>query len=313
MENVSLYSLAVPATWASAPAVFSYSSIHAIEECPLRWQLENSLYEGLGKYPRKPNRAAAEGQIVHSCLEVAVSELAGLGFPELGGAESRELFQRLNLGARVDAQRAEFEKAASANPRGRGFRWHSTRQQILNQVVRLLREQYPSLKGSEGRRDAGHASGSGDENAMGGEELLARLMRRGALSEVELSHPRLPFRGIIDLVYRDGDELVLADFKSGLERPGHERQVRWYSVLFWRVTTVAPARAEIIYAGSRAVSRLTEADLKSAEADLRKRIADAGDSLRRACAVARPGEGCRWCDVRQLCDTYWKATETGDL
>jgi hypothetical protein len=53
------------------------------------------------------------------------------------------------------------------------------------------------------------------------------------------------------------------------------------------------------------------ARLTDLEAALTARIREAGRALAAASAPARPGEPCRWCDVRQFCEAFWANLPAG--
>src|SRR5207248_926500 len=110
---------------------------------------------------------------------------------------------------------------------------------------------------------------------------VARLLRaRGALSELPVCHPALPFRGVIDLLWLDGDVVVIVDFKTGQERDEHALQVSCYALIWWRLTGVLPGRAEIRYPSRVQVVPVTEGGLRQTEEDLRGRIERITLSLR---------------------------------
>jgi hypothetical protein len=79
----SLYHLAGPTEWAAPPELFSFSSLKAVERCPLQWQLARSRYGDLDGFPARPSPAAAEGEIVHAALERLFRALALEGCPAL--------------------------------------------------------------------------------------------------------------------------------------------------------------------------------------------------------------------------------------
>lgn len=306
MGAIPLYWLKGPTGLPSPPEVLSYSALNAIERCPLQWQLLGASYEGYQRFPSRPNPAGIEGDIVHDCLEKLLTRLAAAGFPPIGSPAFREVVQAVSLPEVVEELCTEHEARIAAHPRGASFRLRSSRQQIVNMIVRLLREQYEAVRTCAGSVPTTRGpAGAADIGRIGG-GVLERLQGENLLAELPLRHPSLPFRGVLDLVYRNDGGTVIADFKSGTEHPEHETQVKWYGVLWWRSTEDLPVRGEIVYRGKRRVVALDERTLREAESDLGKRVEGARDNLSAGAAQAKPGEHCKWCDVRQFCDAYWK-------
>jgi hypothetical protein len=139
-----------------------------------------------------------------------------------------------------------------------------------------------------------------------GEALLSLLSSRGALSELRLEHPSVPFVGIIDLVRLGEDGVSLVDFKTGEPKSAHRQQLTLYAVLWWRRTGQVPAAIEARYPSHMATFSVRTDDLHIAEEGLRSRIDELTGLLENPPAVPRPGDQCRYCDVRQFCNAYWE-------
>src|SRR5687767_3652518 len=84
MDAKTFYRLQGPSEWKKAPERFSYSSLKRLEECPLRWQLANSSYGELPRYPSRPSASIETGTIVHDALEKLFRGLAQRGLPPIG-------------------------------------------------------------------------------------------------------------------------------------------------------------------------------------------------------------------------------------
>jgi putative RecB family exonuclease len=134
---------------------------------------------------------------------------------------------------------------------------------------------------------------------------------QGALSELHISHPTLPFVGIIDLVLLAGDGVTVVDFKTGEPKSLHRQQLMWYAVLWWRRTGQAPVAIEMRYLSHAATFSVSVDDLRSAEENLHARIDELTGLLEEPPATPRPGDQCRYCDVRQFCDAAMHTGRTG--
>jgi hypothetical protein len=253
-----LYSLTGPTRWAGPPEAFSFSSLKAMERCPLQWQLAHSGYGELDGFPARPQSAAVEGEIVHAVLERLFRGLALAGFPAPGSEGFRAEVARVDPPGSVRRLVRAQEDAAARHPRGHGFRLTRNEQQLSNQVIRLFRETYntasavhrPTLP----QGDVTPFQGAGDD----GKDLAVLLRERRALSELPVRHPTLPFRGVIDLLWLSQDGVVVTDFKTGQEREEHALQVRCYALVWWRLTGTIPVRAELRYPDRVRAVELTE-------------------------------------------------------
>ena len=303
-----IYRLAGPTAFCGPPEEFSYSSLAAIERCPRQWQLTHSRYGDRDRFPSRPSPAAAEGEIVHEVLAHMFRRLTFFGSPEPGTDEFRAAVADADPRGLTDRLAGDHEAALRHHPRGAGARMKASTEQLLNRAIRLFRELYPTVAASGRVPFAARGPVPRPGGTLPSGRALADLVqRRGALGELPLSHPDLPFRGVLDLVWWDGGPVV-ADFKTGAPRPEHRTQVGYYAVLWWRCTGVTPVRTEVRYPGEVADESMTGERLSLAEADLGCRIQAAAEATTEGPASAHPGECCRWCDVRQFCAEYWRPT-----
>src|SRR5688572_25177922 len=86
-----------PAAWPREPAVFSFSTLMAVELCPRQWALRNASYviddAEIRGYPQSIGMARLVGQILHLACESivradSVQAVSGVGgrLRSLGGA-----------------------------------------------------------------------------------------------------------------------------------------------------------------------------------------------------------------------------------
>ena len=300
----SLYDCGGPTAWAGPPPVYSYSSLAQIGKCRRQWQLRRSRFGEREGFPSRPNPAAAEGDIVHRTLDLLHRELAVAGLPAIGTEGFRRVVSRVDLRARVEELvREHHEEALASHPRSLGVgRLRRGSQELVNKVVRLLRDSYV---GSEGGKES---TSSRDSRVDPDSVALSEALRhQGVLSELELTHRDMAFKGIVDLVYLDDGSVVVADFKSGTPRPEHEKQVLFYALLWWRSSGDCPSRIEVRYLGDSWHRAVDEDALSRGEKLLSEEIASAEKALSKAPAAAQLGDHCRFCPVRQFCADYWEA------
>lgn len=301
--TTSFYELDAPTEWAAVPELWSSTSVDDVSRCPRRWQLSRSRWGDLERFPVRSHPAAVEGQLIHEALDRLTRACGRRGNPPIGSPEfasaltEGEFFEGLSAG--VDA----WQKQVASHPRpGPVFKLRSTAQELANRAIRLFREQYRPGPGGFGR-----AASSAPAKIADPSQLLTQW---GALSELRLQHPELPFMGVLDRVQLDqGGEVEIIDFKTGRASDAHEQQLLRYAVLWWRATRTAPARVHAQYLEGSRTWVVRPSDLAKVEAGLRDLLTHVAGQLTCRPAPATPGAGCRWCPVRPRCDAGWSLAE----
>ncbi len=304
----SVYELAEPTCWAEAPASYSFSSLQEIQTCPRKWQLLRSSWGENTRFPERPHPKALEGSIVHEAIELLVRALGKRGLPSIGSARFREAIEAIDFWKYFAVEIAKWNERLAEHPRsGPHFVLRTPPRELANRAIRLFREQYTPLDALPVSVNGAEAASLAEER---GTDLMALLRERGALSEVEVAHPDLPFRGIIDLVEWADGGVHLLDFKTGKEKDEHELQLQLYAVLWWRRTGACPAHLAVQYLNHRRAFEVEEGDLVRAEERLVEAIASARSALGERPAEARPGGHCGLCAARARCEEGWTAYQT---
>lgn len=312
MSIKSFYNITEPTTWTKPPSTYSFSSLAQIENCPLAWQLQNSQYDGLGRYPSRPVPAAIEGKIIHSVLEKFFRELARNGMPAIGSDSFQKTLKQLAILDLITQMVADHQMEIANHPRGAGFRIKSSVQELHNTFIRIFKEQYGKVRNITATSMAGLFDRSFSEvsvNSNFTQDYMALLEGRGVLTETSLCHPVLPFKGIIDFVWLDAG-VVISDFKSGAIKPEHKEQLLLYALLWEANTGQTPCRAYVVYPDSSIMIEITQAILSTVYNELAARLKAAQLSLLTTPGKANVSKTCQYCHVRQMCDSYWKSLET---
>lgn len=291
----TFYTSTTPASLATAPEWFSFSTLKSLKSCPRQWQLQNSQFPGVPcPYPQQPSPKRSAGIVIHRFLQRLLPRVASAGYPERSEPAFAELMAAFQPRQTMERLLAEELEAQRGNPRA----WREsdlgvTSRELLNSAYRLLDKSYHP------RTDKGMASGG------------------APLAEQGVRHPSLPLKGFLDLVIPrpDGDHIV--DYKSGDFRPEYTEQLQIYALLWWRARGRLPARLRVILTESSTESveiPVQEEELERLEEGLADRISRFQQSLNGGPAPARADEErCRWCPVRQACDPFWSAPETVPL
>ncbi|MDW3217432.1 MAG: PD-(D/E)XK nuclease family protein [Acidimicrobiales bacterium] len=128
----------------------------------------------------------------------------------------------------------------------------------------------------------------------------------------------VPFRGIVDRLEREGDGLVVTDYKSGKApspryRRGRLDQVLLYAAAVEADTGEMPVRARLLYLGQRPVGiDVTRKELD----DVTEKLAATWAGINTACETdefePRTGPLCGWCPYIDRCPEGAKEAEKRD-
>lgn len=295
---MSFYELQAPTAWAEPPLMWSSTSVCEVEACPRRWQLLRSRWGDLSRFPERPNAAAIEGQIVHKALDRLTRACGQRGNPSFGSPLFSEALIDAEFFPGIARDVDEWRGRLQFHPRpGPAFRLREGAEDLANRAVRMFREQY--------KPDAQAVSRSAERVDERPIDLAALLKRRGALSEIKLTHPNLPFLGILDRVQATGEGVEVIDFKTGKPSNDHRQQLLRYALLWWRTTGNAPTRVSAQYLDGVASWPLTVSALEEIEAGLVRLLPLLRDAISAHPAPAKSGPSCAFCPVRARCADGW--------
>jgi hypothetical protein len=309
MDAAEFYRIQGPTEWGGAPKTYSYSSLKSIHECPLRWQLTHATYGSLKRCPRRYDKAAFEGTLVHDMLDKLFRALALQGLPPKGGKEFRQAVANLGIMKEVREAVTRHEEKRATSPRSAGASYTSSPRQIYNRVSRQFQTLYEELPEDLASEFTAELPSQDD---LEGEALVAALRSLGVMTELRLRHPSLEFGGIVDFLTSSGGKTTVGDFKTGSERPEHQRQVEIYGLLWYRQTGDVPASLQVRYPNGVVEHGVSKDRLEALEEELLGEITAAAASLKETPGPARGGDHCSFCSARQYCDPYWAALPAPD-
>lgn len=303
---MSFYELQGPTAWADPPSTWSSTSLDDVEACPRRWQLVRSRWGDFERFPVRPHPAAIEGQIIHEALDRLTRACGQRGNPAFDSPEFSAALTDADFFPGFARAFAEWQERLTAHPRpGPAFRLRATGEELANRAVRMFREQY---------KPDGHVASQAAERATDTPaDMKALLKQKRALSEVKLTHPQLPFLGVLDRVQLVSDGVEIVDFKTGKPSDKHRRQLLRYALLWWRKTKEAPVRVSAQYLDGVESWPVAEGALSEVEADLARKLPHLSDVLRARPAAANTGAGCQMCPVRARCAAGWAVGEQAAL
>jgi hypothetical protein len=295
---VSFYELQGPTAWVDPPSMWSSTLLDDVEGCPRRWQLLRSRWGDFDRFPVRPHPAAIEGHIIHDALDRLTRACGQRGNPPFDSPEFAAALTDADFFPGFAREVAEWQERLTSHPRpGPAFRMRVSPEDLANRAVRMFREQYKPKE-----QVAPQAAERISELPF---NTAALLKSKSALSEVKLTHPTLPFLGILDRVQDAADGIEVIDFKTGKPREKHREQLIRYALLWWRETGEAPARVTVQYFDGTESWPVTPGALEAVEVDLVLKLPLLIDILSSRPAIARPGVGCHSCAVRARCDAGW--------
>lgn len=306
----------LPERWASPPVLMSYSTLHALETCPLRWSLSQSVYPEIWNrdgYPPRARTATLAGQIIHETLErITVAFSAASGSEADPAAKLFRVLKELGglsnlLGRGIEDARNDLR----LNPR---------LQQRADEVAEDLHRQLPSLRTRTQRllsqvewTHQNETSPITHNGSKDGPWTQSRSLGNGTHPEVSLRHPSANWYGKADLIRVTDGDCEIVDFKTGEPKEEHSTQLALYAWLWHRDRSINPqgrlaTKLRVVYSNATlTLAAPGETEIDTIEAELLGRGLKARADAVNVPPDARPSrESCSLCDVRQLCQTYWQ-------
>ena len=303
---MSFYELQEPTVWATPPAMWSSTSLDDVDACPRRWQLMRSRWGDFERFPVRQHPAAIEGQIVHEALDRLTRACGERGNPAFGSAEFAAALTEADFYPGFSRAVTEWQQRLMAHPRpGPAFRLHASSEELANRAVRMFREQY--------KPDGRVVSLAPERATEPPADLKTLLAQKRGLSEVRLTHPKLPFLGVLDRVQHTAEGIEIVDFKTGKPSDKHRTQLMRYALLWWRETGEAPVRVSAQYLDGVESWPVAQGALEEVEGDLEEKLRLLSDALRDHPAAAKPGTACQMCAVRARCAAGWAVGEEAAL
>ncbi|MFD9826388.1 PD-(D/E)XK nuclease family protein [Tsukamurella tyrosinosolvens] len=293
------------------PALWSFSSLSAIESCPRRYVLSRATYPDLwdrSGYPDLPSAAALFGDVVHDSLEMIVRALVDHGCSSASSREAIAVLRKLGGYSEVaSSMLAKRLTRLEVNPRLSGRVRERLRDQLEQRIPEAREEiQYYLHRMTMTPREV-IGPGSGGRN-----QRYARGV--GSHPEVTLQADDLRLWGRIDLLTVGQVDVDITDYKTGTAEDSHFDQLRFYAVLWHQdsvsnggrtplgtLTASYPSR-EVTIAAPNTEQLRTLMDELSSRVTTADRLVSADEP------AARPGDQCTFCDVRPLCSAYWPTT-----
>lgn len=310
--DAEFFRVLVPST-TKKPSHLSFTALDEIESCAARWILSHGEYAEIASlYPRKPVGAAIKGRIVHLALEQFGAALSKAGNPRPNSETYVSVRKEFPVRTVIKKERERLFKVLAGNPRANVPLLE--RQVEVDSCVNMF-------KRLRERCTVANAAAN-EESAAAQDRLIPKSTHKmpgaavpGQLFErtIQLADP--PISGRVDLVMTSDRGDSIFDYKTGKQQPKHVGQVDFYALLWARSSRRGIIERSIIYSDGNRIDlgALSADELDDIERSYSRRVSLAMHAIGSA-PIAKPDcEKCVQCDVRQLCNPYWKSSTTDNL
>ncbi len=304
-EPDSIWQVTLPNGRTLVPGLVSPSVLTRIESCPRRFHLSRGSYPSIWDrpgYPSRPSVAALAGMVMHRSTEIIGAEV----YRSAGTGEARFVAAMRSLGgfdALVERVTDELTINVTENPRAQ-----YSRDWLVEQLRRKHQDIREQVQGNSSILDVGQQRRN--------EAPLSTQPRRlgpGTYFEIELLSPNIGCKGRLDCLSLNESGVEIIDFKSGERSSEHEFQLRFYQMV-WANDRVhnpdglATVKLALIYPkGTHYLEPLDTEQLSEFTSAIVERIIHCREQLESDVPQANPTRAnCEFCDVRHLCDEYWK-------
>jgi CRISPR/Cas system-associated exonuclease Cas4 (RecB family) len=252
---------------------------------------------------------ALVGDIVHGSLDVILHALHERGCASIADTSAVEAMRELGgYTSLIDRLLEKQLERLDANPR------MATRVSSLRSA---LRARVPEIR----RRVQAMVSRATlkPHSSLAPAEIASAALRAplgdGSHPEVTLQVHDLRLTGRADLITIADGACEIVDYKTGAPDEHHAAQLRMYALLWSRDSELNPeglpvASLTLAYpTHDETVAPLTSSELEALAQELAGRITASEHELGLRPPPARPSaEICGFCDVRHLCEAYWKSS-----
>jgi len=308
-----------PITWPASPTEMSVSLLREIEDCPRKWALEHANYPEIWNRNGYPSRIHMPSLIVtltHSCVERIIGELAKAGCRSIHDDKAVDVMR--SLGGYTTIIRSYMQTAIDSykeNPRA---------EYILDLISSSLLAYVVDIRSKVqfllGRMNLDAAGTTNYDNVTGNSMVKQRsALSYGIHPEVDMRVPSMHWRGKADLIVLTDSICELIDFKTGEHTKQHEFQMCVYALLWYRDSVLNPSsrlasKLKLSYLQeSVEVQVPTIKSLGKFELEILERTKNLSNILSTSPPSPLPNiERCVFCDVRHLCEAYWKIKVSSD-
>lgn len=306
--SIVLWTTAEPADWPGPPNDMTVSSLKEIEACPRRWALAAAAYPHVWNragYPPRLSLPSLTGTVIHLVLETIARALTRAGCTSVSDPACAQVMRDLGGYTKLTSDSVSSILARfTDNPRAAP---------LMEVTARKLRAQIPEMRARAQAILARVQLHPKKVGQVGGSKGRVRgPLADGSHSEVELRAPRIGWKGKVDLLTLSDAGVEIVDFKSGARDDSHAFQVRVYAFLWSADAEMNPSKTRIdkltlsYRDGDVDVAPPTETELPPLERELVARRNSAFEAISERPPKARTtAENCRFCSVRQLCESYW--------
>lgn len=301
-----------PQQWPAVPKWMSYSTLMAIESCPRRWSLLSAEYPNIWErvgYPKVPMPSLIEGKIIHMAIETIVRTFLYRGCYSIIDPKSFEILKELGgVTTIIKKCITKSLEVYKENPRT---------EFILDQLTKNIITKIPYIRNNIQRLLSRVQLFPEKEtirvSTVDLDKEKIKKISKGSFSEIKVKVPEMGWVGVIDLLTLNTEFCEIRDFKTGVNKPEHELQIKIYSLLWMKdtnrnVSGKLPSKLILSYPNYDVEVPVPDIDsLRDLEYEIMSRTQKSFKAIRKVPPTAKPtNENCKYCSVRHLCNDYWE-------
>jgi len=308
------YQVILPTKSKKLPNKLSPSTYLKIKNCPRQWSYENSEFINFQnkKYPPQVFLQSLIGNSIHKTIEDLIHIMKNLQCNRINDENWNKVKKNIKSIKELFKKKSQKEILKSLNnPRNRRTKddyeiyLEDNIQNILFKIKKLIAKIY--LDNSE-------------INSKKSSKNLDFELSKANLSEFEISSNKLNFFGYVDFFKINEKDVEIYDFKTGIEKDNDEEQILLYS-LIWKFDEIHnpssrnTTKLTLIYNDkNKEISPPDDEEIKRRTEKLITDVSELKNVFNDNPIEAKPSwDNCKWCNVKQLCDSYWNYIDQNKL
>ncbi len=317
-DAISFWHVTQPEEWPCLNEYMSYSTLVSIEKCPRSWALKNSKYSFFNhknKYPLLVTQNLMIGNVIHDSLDYIIQLFSKEGCISIKDPKIVSILKNNGGFTKIIEDKLEIQIEVNSG----NLRFEKQKKNFINKIEVKIPEIRQKVQQIISRSTLIPRSNKSDYKKSSSKDN--KKLSNGSYTEIGLYARDIKWYGKVDLLTIDNDEVTIIDYKSGNISDDHYFQIKLYNLLWIKDTARNPSglltKSLIVSYPTKdiVVEPLDIQSAKDFEHQLIKRSKEAQNQINNKSIPDANfnKEVCQYCDVRQLCDEYWKNAKNIDI
>jgi len=306
MKNDFSWEVLTPLYEPLLPKIFSFSFIKSFDSCPYKWYLLNSDYGFAEKgYPVNINIYAFVGSVVHNCLNDILKYFKNKNCFDFDNHKIKQLL--ISKGGLTSIVKENVEKLIFTYKNNPRFcyileEFKPNISKYNDDIIHKLNVLFAKIK-----------SNSKHEKIERNDKDKLFQLKSNIYTELVINNPEYKLKGVLDYVIVNDKGCIIIDFKTGEKNDNHLEQLKFYNML-WQYDIVYNKRKipvkelKLLYSKDSLVIRgLNNEEIIELKNSYLNKINSINNNITdNNFPTILEEKKCAYCDVRHLCDEYWK-------